>query len=365
MNIKETVLRDDDFAKALQFDCLNDDGVSMSHAYTTVRDSRYDGQFIKALLVGGIGTPPQFRRQGCVRALMDAIFAHAEEWQTPVSLLHPFSFSYYRQFGYERISNTTIVSFPITALDFLPRCADLIPYTPEYETEVLALYDRFSRDRNIILRREESGLKNNAYLYRRNGVIEGYLKLIPRNHYDNINRMVSDELYVDEIVFADADALRHLLSFLRMFEGELDLVRLRDLGPVPEIDLMLKHYTHTSYEIHPDIMARVLDTKAMLALHRYPQEPGIFTLKVEDPLPAVRGTFRVAYEKAQGEVTRLDDNAIADLTVSGTALPRFLYGTDNFDARSAAYLDGVLLQNDAPDFFRAFPKQINGLFEHF
>ena len=74
MKIKETVLRDDAFAKALQFDCLNDDGLSMSHAYTTVRDSRYDGQFIKALLIGGIGTPPQYRRHGCVRTLMDAIF---------------------------------------------------------------------------------------------------------------------------------------------------------------------------------------------------------------------------------------------------------------------------------------------------
>ena len=52
----------------------------------------------------------------------------------------------------------------------------------------------------------------------------------------------------------------------------------------------------TRYDIHPDIMARILNTEAMLRVNAYPTERGIFTLRVEDWLPDVAGTFRVEYE---------------------------------------------------------------------
>ncbi len=55
----------------------------------------------------------------------------------------------------------------------------------------------------------------------------------------------------------------------------------------------------------------------------------------------------------------------ADLTVGPTALSKLFYGTDAFNAELASYLDGVKMENAAADFFRAFPKRINGLYEHF
>jgi predicted acetyltransferase len=186
------------------------------------------------------------------------------------------------------------------------------------------------------------------------------------NHYDGINRMVSDNLHVWEICYQDKDALMHLLSFLRMYEGQLKTIRFHDIGMTPEVDLCFKHFMDTSYDIHPDVMARILDTEAMLKANVYPSERGIFTLRVEDYLPDVAGIFRVEYENGKCAVERLDSGcAKADLTVGPTALSKMLYGTDAFNAELASYLDGVKMENDASDFFRAFPKRINGLYEHF
>ena len=143
-------------------------------------------------------------------------------------------------------------------------------------------------------------------------------------------------------------------------------IRFHDIGLTPEVDLCLKHFMDTRYDIHPDIMARILDTEAMLRANAYPAARGVFTLRVEDDLPDAAGVFRVEYENGACSVERLDaDTAKADLTVGPTALAKLLYGTDAFCAETASYLDGVRMENAAEDFFRAFPKRINGLYEHF
>ena len=133
----------------------------------------------------------------------------------------------------------------------------------------------------------------------------------------------------------------------------------------PEVDLCLRHFMDTRYDIHPDIMARILDTKAMLYANTYPMAHGVFVLRVEDWLDTVRGTYRVEYQNGACTVEELSDTARADLTVNSCALSKFLYGTDAFTKDTAAYLDGVKIDGDTTDFFRAFPKRINGYILHF
>lgn len=359
--------------KRFSFEIRSDDNaVSMSHATVDLRQTRFAGNWVNTLLIAGVGTPVPYRRQGCVRLFLETLLPNAEKYDAAVSLLHPFSFSYYRKFGYERVSDTVIADFPITALDFLPRYADLVPMCEEKLPEVVSLFDRCMAKRNLTFRRAAAmnkfpfdGERQTYLYYAPDGHPAGYVMVEPQNHYDGINRMISDALVVWELVFEDRDALLHLLSFLRMYEGELDTVHLRDIGMTPEVDWVLKHYMHTTYDIHPDIMARVLDTEKMLRANTYPTTPGHFTLRVEDNLPRVAGTFRVDYADGACNVERLSDTAAADLTVGSAALSRLLYGCDAYNAELASYLDGVTMANAAEDFFRAFPKRINGLYEHF
>ncbi len=364
--------QDNEHVRSVYYQICRDDGTEMTHATINTVQTRFAGSWIPTMTVCGVGTRPQFRRQGTVRELLEKLLFSARENGWYVSLLHPFSFSYYRKFGYERVSDTVIADMPITALDFLPRYPDLVQLEEADRPEdLIKVYAAFNKNRNLSFDRYavDQFKKNKSYTYlyyNKAGECTGYIITQIENHYDGINRMISDNLHVHEMAYLDKDALMHLLSFLRMFEGELKTVRFHDLGPIPEVDLCLKHFMDTRYDIHPDIMARILDTEAMLHVNAYPTERGVFTLRVEDNLPDVAGTFRVEYENGKCEVERLDSMyARVDLTVGPTALAKFMYGTNAFNADSASYLDGVTMETDAADFFRAFPKRTNGLFEHF
>lgn len=369
--ITETNITENGMYRDIGYIQRTDDGRIMSSGSANTRLTRFAGKWIPTLVVGGIGTQPQYRRQGCVRKMFEDLLPRAREFGWYASILHPFSFSYYRKFGYERVSDTVIVDMPITALDFLPRYADLIPLDEaEHPEDIVSVYEAFSENRNLSFERKapnqfkKDGAKTYLY-YNDRGACEGYVVTQIDNYFDGINRMISVNLIVHEIAYLNRDALLHLLSFLRMYEGELKTIHFRDIGMTPEVDLCLRHFMDTRYDIHPDIMARILDTKAMLYANTYPMAHGVFVLRVEDWLDTVRGTYRVEYQNGACTVEELSDTARADLTVNSCALSKFLYGTDAFTKDTAAYLDGVKIDGDTTDFFRAFPKRINGYILHF
>ncbi len=353
------------------FQYTDDEAQMMSHAYFRTRMTRFGDTFIPTQTVGGVGTQPHFRRNGCVRKMLEDLLPRAREFGWYASIMHPFSFSYYRKFGYEHITDKVQVNMPMTALDFLPRFADCVPLEHAGKPEdILSVYEKFSAKRNLMIKRDEIGnfKKDNCttYLYYGDsGACEGYVITQIDNYYDGVNRMVSVNLIVHEIVYLNRDALLHLLSFLRMYEGELETIHFRDIAMSPEVNLCLKRFMDTSYTLRPDVGVRILDTAGMLSAHTYPTQRGVFTLRVEDNLDSVRGTYRVEYENGTSSLEMLSDTASADITVGPTALAKLLYGTDVFGPDNVVYLDGVTLHNSADDFFRAFPMRINALYEHF
>ncbi len=357
----------------------DDDRISMSHADLTVCDTRYCNTYVRSMNWGGVGTPPEYRRSGLVRQIFDDALYKANEYGAAVSMMHPFSFSFYRKMGYERIADKLQCSFPITALDFVPRYPDLVPYNEKYLSSYLKFFEVFSQNRNAMQRRFDnhwvdptveifarhlcSRLK--TYLLIRDGEVKGYVVYDLRKHFDGVNHMVSDGLYVLEFGYADKDALLKVLGFLRMYEGELTDVIFHDLSPIPEVDLILQHYTHTKYQVIPDMAARILNTAEMLKKNVYPQERGAFILRVEDTLPDAAGRFRVEYEKGKANVEKLADEGACDAAFTAPPLARLFYGTHAFTPDLLANTNGVTLYNDANDLIRAFPKRIVGAFEFF
>ena len=347
---------------------VDDAQVTQSSGVFTVTDSSYGNGTVKALLAGGIGTPVEYRRGGNVRKMFAHMHAYAAERGVAVALLHPFSFSYYRQFGYERVADHAFARFPTRTIDFAPRRCRFVPYREELLPDMLAVYRAFQKGRNLLLPRVNhasyAASGRMTYLCYDGEVPIAYVvcsgsKTLQVNHYTDT------VLTVHEMAFVSADALREIFSFLRMFEGEYDEIVLSDLGVYPEADILLRHYTHTAYHSIPDLAARVLNTELMLLAHNYPKRAGAFILRVIDELPSVAGTFCVRYEGGKAQVQRLDDNAPADVTLPAQALAQLLYGCLTLDAHSLACLDGVQVTGDCEDLLRAFPRKPGGIFEHF
>jgi len=79
---------------------------------------------------------------------------------------------------------------------------------------------------------------------------------------------------------------------MRMYEGELETVKIHDCAMSPEIDLVLREYILVKYTVMPDIMGRILNVEEFLKANAYPEERGHFIVKVEDTLEFTRAFTR-------------------------------------------------------------------------
>lgn len=338
----------------------------LSHGTFRICDTRFGQSYVKTLLAGGIGTSVQFRRGGNVKRIMQEMLRRGKEDGAIVSLLHPFSFSYYRMFGFERLSDHLIVRLPLRMLDCVPRHCSLIKLENKAQLkDLIFIYDNFSKGRNLMPARhngEHFDLNKNTFICYENNVPAGYVTYKTENRFI-VNHMGDGLVTVQEIAYTSPYALRELFSFLRMFEGEMDDIEFSNLAMAPEVDLLLRHYTHTSYTTVPDIMGRILDIQAILSAHTYPMENGHFTVTIQDNFKIEEGTFSVEYGNGKSLVQK--SNKDADMTLSMQAFTRLIYGYDGISQQAASYMDGVTLHKDCTDFFRAFPKTPCGVFEHF
>ncbi|MEI6578290.1 MAG: GNAT family N-acetyltransferase [Eubacteriales bacterium] len=375
MIIKVTNKGEDLYKKNEFWGVYDDDGETlMAGGGVNTLQSRYCGNFISTLAIGGLGTGPEYRRRGCIRRIMEDAFALAPERGWVVSMLHPFSYSYYRMFGYEKISDHKILEFPMSALDCFERCADLKRMnSEELIKDAITIYDKFSENINIMFRRydsrhyklnEKSDEPTTFIWYDKQCNPASYITLSVEKYY-SVNRMVSINLNVYEMAFTSPESLSALFGFMRMYEGELETIKIHDCAMSPEIDLVLRHYMQTKYTIIPDIMGRILNVEEFLKANTYPEEHGHFVVKVEDTLDFTRGVYEVEYENSEAEIKKIADTGNFDICVPMPAFTQMLYGYESFNVERAKYLQGVELKTDAKAFFKAFPKRDNGLFEHF
>lgn len=327
-------------------------GECVSTALVCIRGSRFSGRFVPTMTVADVATLPEYRNRGLVREMLETAHKKAREYGAYVALLHPFSFDFYKKFGYERVSDTVSATFPISVLDKLPGVSTLVPIEEKHYDSVISLFREFSTSRNLMLDRYNISAflrrKAETYLYFRGAELCGYI-IVERDEKEK-------KLLVSEIVFLDNDALISLLAHLKAYH-DFDTVEIADVEPIPEVYPILDG-ENVTYHTRGDLAARILDTEALLKAGEYPNERGEFTLGVKDTLPTVAGVFRVTYENKKATVERLSDDTEADVTADAPSLLRRIYGCEEST-------NGITLRGNTQDFLRAFPKRINGLFEHF
>lgn len=351
-----------------------------------------NGATVKAMALGALMTMPEYRRLGMARHCFVMLGRVMEERGCLISYLHPFSFNYYRAIGYERIADHRIIEFPIDRLDFLPRYPELEHILPEDGSrELEQVYNEFCRTRNAGFLRyntvatEEPKIcagytYGGPYTYNFKGVLnylsrdengkpDGYLSF--RREMDLTHHHLFGKVVIDEICFTSPEALRKLLGFIRMYDGEVDTVIFQNCGMAPEVEQMLRDYKYIKIQSVPDLCARFHDVQAVLEAMVYPREKGEFTVKVTDPgkLPfpteKTEGTWKVTYENGKAIVTRLGSDAPCDLELEMAALSQLVHGFQSYGKQSAMYTQGVILHNDCDDFFRAFPNRPCGLYDLF
>lgn len=338
------------------------DGVCVSSALICLRCSRFGGKFIPSMTVADVSTLPDYRNRGLVRGILTEAHQQGAALGAFVSILHPFSFDFYRKFGYEKVSDTVTLRFPLASLSPLNTGDRLTPLTKEYEGGLLSLFRDFTRERNLCLDRYDIATflrkRADTLLLRKGDDLLGYV-ICEKNQE-------TETLFVSELGFRTEMELKRLLSALVAYGQGLKTLVFADAEPIPELYRILGILgCDLSRESRGDLAARILNTEEMLRANRYPKARGHFVIRVEDDMESVRGCFEVTYEDGLCAVQRLPFDSATDLSVTAPALARLLYGHDIYTKELAEQAVGVTLFSDASDFFRAFPKRICGLFEHF
>ncbi len=363
-----TQTHDLEHRKRYEVELRDENGLALSRAAVHFFETAFGDEFVKTVSFSGVETPVHLRRGGNVRKIFDHVFEWAINEGAVVSVLHPFSFSYYEKFGYGKVADHLIVRLPIRMIDFVPRENRFVKYEGDAATlgALCGLHNEFCRGRLLMMLRCDPKYFENKeiYIYYQDGKPTGYISFTTEKRLE-INHYEDGLMTVKDIVYTTPESLKAIFGFIRMFEGELEEVEFANIAACPEVELMLRHHTHTRYRLLPDLAARVLNTEKLLLTHKYPKEKGSFVLKVDDTLPTVKGSFKVSYGDGKCEVTRVSDETPASITADSPALARLLYGYDAVTPEQAAYCDGIEVGDGAEDFFRAFGKRPAGMFEHF
>jgi len=230
-------------ATKLSLIAADENGNALSKGTFQFTTSSYCDTSVKTMLAQGIETPVEHRRGGNVRTMFQFMHAAAVEEGMAVALLHPFSFTYYNKFGYEKVASHLILRFPTRMIDFVPRGCNFIPYEASMLPDLISIYQAFSKGRNLLLPRVdgEKYQGKTIYVCYDGGTPIAYVILSEHKEL-YVNNYRNTLLTVNEMAYVSPKGLREIFSFLRMFEGEFDEIELLDGGLYSEVDLLLRHY---------------------------------------------------------------------------------------------------------------------------
>ncbi len=316
--------------------------------------SNFCGKFLNALVVSGVCSQPESRRMGGIRKIFERIGQTAVENDLTFGFLHPFSISYYEKFGYANLNRMFAVKVPFKNLQHIPRNTDVILYNGEQFEELSQLHAKCALEENLMTLREEkkhfcdTPLEEADYTYfRRNekGEADGYVRFTVKR---------PDELIVDELFVLSPDALNGLIGFLRNYDGIVKNLIVRKQYQGSPFACLVDRIDDVVYDYNGGVAARIYNMKKLLENNTYPDAYGKFSIKSCDEFDQNNGIFEVEYQNGKATVNFKSDGDY-DIMLTAPAAARLMLAGEGHTADTAIYIDGVKINGNADDFFRAFP----------
>ncbi|MFC4544656.1 enhanced intracellular survival protein Eis [Halosolutus amylolyticus] len=303
--------------------------------------------------LASVATPPEYRRAGYVRQLLAESLAEYRTHGVRFSVLWPFRYRFYRQYGWDTANRIVTHECDPGALSF---AADrdrgsVGPVDADEYDAIEPVYDEWTDRHALALDRDETWWRHRVfgghdvdpfvYAYERDGEPHGYLV------YTIDDDGGEQTMTVTELAAVDHGAYRAMLAFCYDHDSQVDRVRFR----MPADDL-LRATAADPDEIETIVengpMVRIVDVADTLAALSYLSLDRSLTLAVADPLADWNDrTFSLDVSDGRAECARIDSPAAddPDVTLDVATLSQLAVG-----ARSAATLDRLgRLQDATPE----------------
>ncbi len=347
-----------------------DDG-SMSTSISTLRHTlSFGGREFPAGEIHMVGSLPESRGGGGVRALMGEILRDFRSRGDALAVLIPFSCAFYRKFGFELSGRTVRQRLSI---DQLAGFACDLTVTRVWEEQDLVpvreLWDSFALSHDLAeIRGDEAWQwrgdgdfgepdfmhpERQRYTYvfwDESGEACAYVRF---SFFHEPDLPFVGELKVSDLVWANPQALRGVLGFLYRMRAKVSHVNFEleglELAPlVPEGD-------RVEQQIDSHVMARMLDVKRLLGQMPQPFGEGSYVLQVEDDfLPEVSGRWQVTYENRRATNVTCTDLA-PDLVASQTVACQLVLGRISLE--DALYRSGVQALGNTDTLTQVFVRR--------
>jgi len=332
---------------------------------------RMNGADVKMGGIGGVVTLPEARGQGLIRRLMRPIMDDMRESGQIYSFLYPFSYDYYRKFGYELCYDRRTAKIPMEQFAKFPYPAKFIAHEPGDDwTPYSKIYDAFIKDRNLAVVRKEASWKwllnrdpykdlKFTYLnYGADGEPNAYL-LYDRTKIDGANY-----ISVRELAWTSVEGLHSIFGFFGRMAAEYRGVQWNIPDGV-NIQAILPNPYAIDWKINAIGMNRIVDVEAVLALHPAPTGTGRLAIGVTDAFyPDNTGLYRLEWESNNLSVTKKAETFItADVETNVTTLAQLTTGY--IDAFAAQYRQDTVIRSGLAEMAALFPRKDLYLLEGF
>ncbi len=263
----------------------------------------YGSDLVSMVGVGGVGAAPQHRRKGYVRRLLVEALREMRGQEVATSTLYPFSYQFYRKFGWELGRLKVHYEFKPSLLGQLSRVpGEARPMGPESHDPFDAVYRRWCLEHNGLAVRdaaswarklgERPGQVKRRYVWYSPDSQDprGYVIFRVEEGKEEWQR----HLAVQELVALDTQAYLGLLRLLGLHESQFETVR----WTAPVEDPLLCYVAEprqVEAELWPHFMIRLVHLPKALASRSVPEGMrGVLVIECHDEvLPENQGPWEV------------------------------------------------------------------------
>jgi len=317
----------------------------------------FDGHKVPMYGIGGVASLPEIRRQGNIRKLFEKVFDDIYESGAVFSHLYPFSFDYYRKFGYESCGATKKYTLQLKPARRLKNNGNVYEFEKDGKAKdrLIEIYEIYASKHNLMLSRSEN---------RWNDVFNIDPFKVERVYYwqdsdNNIKSWVKfkrkdDTVEIRDIVWVDHESMLGIFQFVGMFEGTAEKMTFRASPEfVPDF------YWNDLYDIQIENqwmgMNRVVNAKRAFELMKKPDGSGKFSIKINDGFAKWNNnTYIIEYSGGECSVN-ITNNSQADAEVNERALMQMILGV--YEPEQILSRDDVQINNNINILKKAFCKK--------
>lgn len=260
--------------------------------------------------VASVATWPEHRRQGMVKQLLTHGLKEMKKNGQSVSLLHPFSFAYYRKYGWEHIFDRK--EYTVKKEQF-PRFNDIQGTMRRTQLNddlqlLNEVYEQYARQFNGTLKRTDDWWRHHSALKDKKAIVAVYddRNRTPKGYI--AYKVKNNIMTIHELVHLDENARRGLWQFISHHDSMVNEVTL--IAPADDGLSFILQEPRIDQHIQPYFMGRIVDVQTFL--EQYPfhqcQAADDSVLHIEDPYaPWNHRPFHIRFDKqGRANVTPLE-----------------------------------------------------------